>query len=388
MSGYIDVPFDSDPDRLAADVFEFLQAAYPGWIPHDGNLEVVMIEAFSRLAAINRDLASRFPTSAFRYFGSKLVGLKPIDTAPATMQTNWTMIGTAGYTIPAGTNVGVRSSGGVIQAFRTINDTVVPVGAGTANGVTVVATVPGAASSDLGAPGAAVELITPLLFVTGVVQIAPSAGGVDAELDSAYLDRLAIELRLLTPRPIVPADFEVLAKRIPGNDRALAIDGYNPAAGTYNNERMIGLTSQDASGEAWSTVTKNDTVAYLESLRELNFVVNGFNPTYTIIDVTFTFVLTPGYNEADTEGRAIAAVAEYLDPKNWGLPDFGDKRLWENKGTVYKWEIGQAISNVEGVDHIATLTMRTGIGAFLEQNIVLAGAAPLPRPGTILGTVV
>ena len=55
--------------------------------------------------------------------------------------------------------------------------------------------------------------------------------GVDAEAESAYLNRLVVELGLIAPRPITPNDYAQLASNVVGVYRALAIDGFNP----YNN---------------------------------------------------------------------------------------------------------------------------------------------------------
>jgi uncharacterized phage protein gp47/JayE len=60
---------------------------------------------------------------------------------------------------------------------------------------------------------------------------APTAGGVDAESDADYLDRLHELLTLLAPRPILPNDFAVLARTVAGVGRATAIDLYNPTTG-------------------------------------------------------------------------------------------------------------------------------------------------------------
>lgn len=226
MAEFIGFPIDEDPDDLAQTGFDYVQSQIPGWAPADGNLDTILLEAFARIAAVVATVASSVPTAIFRAFGP-LVGVLPLDAAAASAATTWTMRDNAGYTIPAGTQVGIRSAGDTLVAFQTVADvTVTPGNTTTATGeVTIVAVIAGDAGSGL---TGTVELIDPLDYVTAVTLEAVTTGGVDAEDDDVYLNRLATQLQLLAPRPIVPADFAALAQNIAGVDRALAIDGYQP----------------------------------------------------------------------------------------------------------------------------------------------------------------
>jgi uncharacterized phage protein gp47/JayE len=131
------------------------------------------------------------------------------------------------------------------------------------------------------------ELIDSLGFVQSITLTNPTTGGIDAEEDEDYLNRLSLQLQLLAPRPIVPSDFAAIALDIPGVGRALAIDGYNPADGTTDNERMITIAAVDTLGAAIPADTKQQLASFLEDRREVNFVINIIDPTYTTVDVTF-----------------------------------------------------------------------------------------------------
>ena len=361
MAEYLDVPIETDPDALAEDAFDYISDQVPGWEPNAGNLEVWLIEALARMSAEVRDLASMVPETIFRYFGGSLLGIEPIEAAGASADTTWTVIDT------------------------------------------IVATEEGTESSGLGGAGAAMELIDPLDFVNTVVLTSATAGGVDAETDATYLNRLADNLRLLTPRPIVPDDFATLARNIPGVERALAIDGYNPVGGTYNNERMVAVALQDASGNAVSTAIKTQVDAMLQAQREVNFVVNVIDATYTTFDVTFTAIAYPGWDLPAVEVAAESAVATYLSPSNWGRTtnrlfeaagmtgDPGDTdtddRSWVNETVMRYLELATVINNVEGINYVSALTFGISGQALGSVNVTLPGAAPLPRPGVINGSV-
>ena len=71
------------------------------------NLDVWIIRAISQLASDNRNVASDVQDDIFRYFGSSLMGIQPVDATPAIGNTTWTLTDYLGHTIPAGTTVGI-----------------------------------------------------------------------------------------------------------------------------------------------------------------------------------------------------------------------------------------------------------------------------------------
>jgi hypothetical protein len=375
---YITVPTETDPDAIAEEALDYLAANIPGYVPQDGHLEVWLIYALARVAAMVNDTASTVDSSIFRYYGSTVVGIQPVDAAYAYLATTWTTVDTLGYTIPAGTLVGLRAAGDDLVAFATAEDLVIPAES-TTGSVTAYAVDPGAAGNGLG-PGT-MELIDALGFITSVTAPAASGGGVDAESDDAYLSRLATEMRLMSPRPILPQDFAVLARRVPGVVRSTAIDGYNPSNQTYNNQRMVAVAVVDAAGQPLNAAAKASVTAYLTSLRELNFVINVFDPTYTTINVTYSVVARSGYDQVALDAVIADAVRSYLDPSTWGIPA-DDPQGWINIPVVRYLELASLIDRIDGVDYVSTLTING-----LSANLALVGAIPLPTPGTITGTV-
>jgi uncharacterized phage protein gp47/JayE len=366
---YINLPITTDPDELSADALDFLMQAIPGWQPQEGHLEVWLIEVLARMEAETRDVASRVPVSIFRYFGKSLMGIPAVDAARASVETTWTVMDPSGYTIPAGTVVAYPVAGDRQIYFEVSADVVVPPGStSSADGeVVLTALEPGSAANDL--DGSSFSLVDALAFVTGIEVESPSSGGVDAESDDEYLDRLRGELALLSPRPILPNDFAVLAQRIAGVDRAKAIDGYKPSDGTFNNERMVTVALADEEGNAVPTGVKNAVAAYLDSLREVNFVVNVIDPTFTTLDVTATVKKLSSANTAAVADAAKAALRDYLSPANWD---------WD---TVVRFnELISLLDQVPGVDYVDTIQTP-------GSNVTLPGVAALVDAGQISVTV-
>jgi hypothetical protein len=372
---YLDLPIEVDPDVMKDDAIASLQDAFPAWSAAAGNLETILLEIVAEMSAEQAEVASSVPSAIFRQFGSALVGLPPIDGVSAIGSTTWTLTDALGHVIPAGTFISIQGI-----AFQTSADVTVAVGESTAT-VPIVAVDTGTDGNGL--TGSA-DLVDTIAYVDSVAVIGATSGGVDAETDDEYLDRLTSELQLMAPRPIIPTDFEVLARNIAGVDRAVAIDGYNPADDTYDNERMVAIAAVDDTGTGVSSTIKDAITAYLESLREVNFVVNAIDPTTTPIDVTATLTLLPGFDSATVLSVVEGAIENFLDPANWGRMTSGDGRYdrpWINMPTVGYLNIARTILMVEGVAFIDTLTVNGG-----TTDVALSGAAPLTSVGTITVT--
>jgi hypothetical protein len=553
---YIEIPIETDPEALAQEAFDYVQANIAGWVPNDANLETIIIEACARMIAEARDVAGAVPNDIFRYFG-KLVGILPQEASYAAATSTWNMIDTAGYTIPADTQVGIRTTGDTLVPFRTVEDVVIAPASNQATGVIIEALEPGEDSSGL-VSTLPLELIDTLDFVDSIDLTSDTTGGVDAETDDSYLNRLTARLQMLTDTPILPRDFAVMAQDIAGVARATAIDNYNPehnkltdnmstiindivgwaadinctlakdntqashgasslrmrssasgnmAAKTMpdnllpvvagaqvtgiaefkaattgrscrlgidwldasqafintsegtnvsdttlgwtqafvaakapynaafmrlrlivastgaanedhfvdkmglrngyslnwvlggtaelNNERMVSVAVVDDDGQPLSAPVKQEVDDYLQSLRETNFIVHVIDGVYTSIDVTFTAVARLGYDAATAETAAEDAVEAYLSPANWGIPEtaIGDleasrgRPLWENKNVVRYLELAEVINEVPSIDYITTLQLRMTGGTLGTSDVTIGGAAPLPQPGTITGTV-
>lgn len=385
MAEYINAPIVVDADDLKSQVYTYLQSVIPGWQPADGQLDVWLIEAFCEIGAQIGQTASDVVRAIFRWYGANLVGIPPIDALAAVGTVTITLIDDLGHTIPAGTSLAFDLSDGSTLVFTTDSDAVVDTGSTSISTVSITASDPGADGNGLSGTATLVDFLD---FIDTVTVEGTTSGGADAETDDDYFDRLADELRLLAPRPILPEDFATFARNTAGIARATAIDGLNATDGTTGNERMVTVAVIDDAGNPVSTTIKDDLQAALQAKREVNFVVYVIDPTYTSIDVTFTATAWPGYDVATAQQQAIDGVTAYISPGTWGQPQGGETREWlSDDPTVRYLKLAQAIEGVEGIRHVDTLTLCVTGGTMGTADVTLAGNAPLPKAGTISGTV-
>lgn len=387
MAEYVNVPSDTDPDSIAQEAYTYLEGVAPGWTPHDGELDVWLIEAFAQAAADLRDVATDVQTNIFRYFGASVIALPPVDATPAIGSTNWTLTDALGHTIPEGTVIGVPDGFGNFLPFQVTTTTVVPPASSTATNVPIEALDEGADGSGLGTLGTACSLLDQLAWVSGVVLAGATTGGTDAEDDTAYLNRLATALRLMSPRPILPADFSTLAETVAGVGRATAYDGYDAVVMTTGNERTISVAVTDEDGLAVSGGIKTNVLNYLDSLREVNFLVYVVDPSYSTVDVTYSATIYPGYSAAEVKARIDIALASFLSPALWGINNTAANPAWINKNTVKLNDLIVTIGKVDGVDDVGAVTQRISPAAYAAADIVMPGVFPLPLAGVMTGTV-
>lgn len=382
MGGYISAPLVVDAEALAADALDYLVANIPGWVPREGHLEVWQIEALARMVSTAASVGASVSEAIFRWYGETLVDVPPIQGLPALVNTTWVMSTTAGFTIPAGTLAAFRTAGDALALFATVEDVTIPPGSSTttAGGVAMAAVERGEQNNGLAA--GAMVLVDSLAYISSVTATTVTAGGADTESDADYIDRLADEMTLLSPRPILPNDFAQLARRLAGVRRAAAVDGYKPPPGElFNQERTVAVAAVDVAGVAVSAAIKAQLASYLTSLREINFVVNVIDPTTTVVNVVFTATRREGYAAADVEARAEEAVADYLSPAAWG-GGLESPPAWRNVTKVRHWELVTVLNNVDGLDVLSTLTINGVAG-----DLTLTGQVPLPAVGTITGSV-
>jgi hypothetical protein len=383
---YIVLPIDTDPIDVLDDAYSYMQNVIPGWTPSDGQLDAQILQSQASIASESRDVASAVSKSIFRWFGATVLNIQPIDATAASSSVTFTTIDSLGYTIFSGTQVGIDDIQNVSQGFVTVADLQIPPGSTTGH-TNIVALIPGADGSNLGTIGGAVELLDPLDFISTVTLDAVTTGGVDAESDDDYLNRLSAELTLLAPRPILSQDFALFTRSVAGVYRAVAIDMYDPGPPPVTpKDRCVTIAAVDINGNAVSASIKQQIDDLLQSNREVNFKVFEVDPTYTTIAVTYNVKALAGQNVASVKSDVDAALTNYLNPATWGVVGT-DPRSWNQTTIVRYLELAQAINQVQSVDYIVSFTFGIQGGAMGTADVPLTGVAPLVRVGTLTGTV-
>jgi Baseplate J-like protein len=398
MPDYIIDPLGEDEnneERLEQEAYDFLQSRWPDWEPADSNLEAWLVAACSRMVAEAEDLARDVPPAIFRYYGATVLGINPVEATHATVDSTWTLDSNpAGRTIEEGTLVGITGEGGESVTFEVAADVALAAGvmATGAGAVPLRAVEPGVDGTGLGGAGQPVELIDALAWVAGITLTGATTGGTDEEDDDAYLSRLSARLTLLTPRPILPRDFELLAADIASQNgvsaRTLALDGYNPGDGTLNNERMVHIVMvDDTTGANVPGGIKTAVDAGLQEQREVNFIVTVGDPTRNTVGFTYAAVAHAGFDPATVEAAADAALAGFASPVYWGNPLGIEERAWRNKTVVRYQDALTVLNNVEGLDYVSSLLIHLNGDGGQANDRNLIGAAPVVDPGVISGSV-
>jgi hypothetical protein len=385
MPNYVKYPLTTDQGALVQQWVDELRIYFPNYVPADGQLAYRGATVLIGMIAEGLDVASLIPDEIFKTLGAKLHNLPPIEATNATADTTWVMRDDAGYPeIPVGTLVSID---GVF--FETTDAFNVPSGQTTAGPIGIQAVDEGAAASGLGAPGAIVDLEEGYEFVATITLNAATANGQDAEDVDVYLTRLRDLFTLMSPRAIGASQLATLARTVVGVDAALALKGYNPATGTFDNEGYAAVAVRDALGLAVPVPTKDAVAALLQgpSDRLANTNISIIDPTWTTVDVTWEGICLPTADPVATRDAGNAAVALVLDPSQFGLPPSGEDKTWTLKSKIWHYDIAAALKNVEGLLEVVSVTIGLAGGAQVEADVDLPGVAPLPLAGAIVGTV-
>jgi hypothetical protein len=374
----LDLGLSSTPSVLLQQWLAFMQTTYPGYIPHSANLEYIQAVIFASWAADVNSQASQGASELFRQYGQQLIGLAPLQGSFATATVQVTAVDDLGHDVPISTQFILDGQMGFLSTF----DVEIPEGSTTAD-VQLVASEIGTDGNGLGS--LQVQFNQQLNWVSQVTIVSESNGGVDPETPDQYLSRLSQALQLLAPRPITTSDYSIFVQNFapaPGTDqqevgRATSIDGYNPADGTFNNERMVTVSITDINGFALNDDTIAAVQAFLESAREVNFIVNVVSPTYSPVYVIASVQRQPSFPVSVVQAGISQALQALLSPANWG---FGQTATWSNTTTVYQSVVEAAIQNTPGVQNIVTGTLGLGFTSAANDtgDLVLPGVIALP----------
>lgn len=392
MPEYDDYPIETDPNALAEDAMAWLAEHLPGWQPAPGNFASWLIEALARIVAELRIVAANVPPEIFRELG-RLSGVPPVDESYAGVTVSVTAIDVQGYTLEAGTTFGFRTAGDELELFQSLEDVTIDPGELATAGeiVALIAVEPGTRANNLGGEGTTVELVDIRPWVDLVTTTSTTGGGQDAEDNDAYLVRLAEELELQTPTPIIPADFAILGQRDLDVDVAVAFDLYKPGPPydvdpeADDEERCVTIAVRSDVGADPGDTVRARVRQMLADLRETNFRAFVIPATYTEVAVTFGFTSLPSFDHDEVQGRAEDAVRAFLSPIDWGVPEHGERRAWVNTDTVRRGELYTVINNVAGVDHVTDLLVALEGDPGAVDDLPLPGKAPVPTAGTITG---
>jgi hypothetical protein len=409
MTDYIDLPLVTDADALLETGVRYLEDAIDGFQARPGNVETVLLEAASQIAAEVVAQAAQVDPVIFAYFGGGLVGL-PIQGATAatgTATVTWAPDVDATM-LPAGSQLALPHPSGDSVLFETDTDVNAPAGGGD---VLVGITASEEGEDANGCFGEA-ELVNVTDGVQAILVPGATAGGSDEEDPDAYLDRLADAFTILAPRPILPGDHATLARQVPGVERALAVDlllpgtadttgsdwthvaGGSAPAGTgairdplepqppaaasqTGTPRCTTVAITAEGGGAPSPALLQQVWETLDGAREVNFLNFVLAPTYTAVVVTATVHAWPGYSRQDTDADVRAQLDTWLGSQ-WDTSGAADTSGWTVEPTVRLSEAVDWINRAASVHWVDLATVKINGAA---ADLTLPGLVPLPTSG-------
>jgi hypothetical protein len=384
---------DTDARVIAERVYDRMAERIPGWVAHDSELATILIDEFSTVAAEIRQEALSVPEAIFVTYGEEVLGIPIAPPEPATGWADWTAIDDRGYTVGPSTQFTLARSGDELVVFEVVAGATIPPGQRVASHVQVRSLESGANGNGLSGPG---DPVDPLVWVESIDVSVPTWGGSNGQTNDEYISDLISLLRVIALRPILPWDFAILALRVYGVGRAIAMDGYRPSDGTWGHAREITLVLTDDDGEPCHPEVKANVREMLEALRELNWRVWTVDAEYVTIDVAYTVTAFAEQNPELVRELCDLAIRDALSPANFRLgttspsiaagevippPESGQQ---PGRQTLRVNDFVGLLDRTRGVDWVEH------DGVLINGNhddYQMPGPTTLPRPGAITGTV-
>lgn len=370
ITSYVDLrPFDV-PDQVIVDTS--LAAAklnLPGWIPREGDTEVLIIESLALEIAEAIVAVNRLPGAVVQAL-LLMAGVDPDYGSPPSATAKIVFGDILGHTVPAGTRVHLRLGDGSSVTFL-VEPPGVTVFAGEDTGYVSLIGDSFTARANGTTAGALLEMADPIPFVDQVTLQTPVVDGRDPETDNQWRDRGVQRLSRLSDALVIPRQFQAAALERAEVAAALAIDNYDPAVGPAGGNAGHVTVAVLGDGGAYLSIEAKDTIrADLDARAVGMLVVHVVDATLVTVPVATTVVPLLGMDWTIVQASVQAAVTAYLDPLKW---TFGSK--------IYLNEMISLLDQVQGVDRVVSVTIN---GAASDYTI--PGVAALPKAGAITVT--
>ena len=433
---------DTDARIIAERIYDRMVERIPGWVAHDSELATILIDEFSTVAAEIRQEALNVPGDAiFATYGVEVLGIPITPPEPAVGEATFTAIDSAGYAVGPGIQFTLARTGDELVVFEVVAGAVIPPGERSVDGVQIRAAEDGANGNDLFGPG---DPVDPLVWIDSIEVETPTAFGSNGQTLDAYLTDLISLLRVIALRPVLPWDFAILALRVAGVARAVAMDGYRPDAwpeppsdevlaarnalvewqrayagtpglaeervavrnaiammtadddgGSWGYARTVSLILTDERGEPCPLPVKSAVRNTLEALREVNWRVYPLDAEpYVPIDVAYEVTAFAEQNPEIVGALCDAAIADALDPAKFRLGTTSpaiaagevipppEEGIAPGRQTLRVNDFIGLLDRVRGVDWVDWVTLDGE-----TEDYRMPGPTALPRPGAITGRV-
>lgn len=353
--------YDSDPVALFKRALDDVQMKFPEWVPREGNLEVVLLEAFATVVAETVYAANRAPAAIMvellQLYGlTRDAGDFPLATLRFTLADNGQE-----RSVPIMTRVLVTNADGESMLFGTNADFSL------APGVTT-GTVPAVGddySDAFNGQALTVELLDAVSYVDKVELVGPVVDGRDPEDLQSYLDRGAALLSRLTTTLVRDDQFATAAMEDPLVSRAIALDLYDPGQVPPDNRPgHITVAVLGADGELLTVEQKAALEQRLEDQAVAILQIHVVDVSVNVVDVDVDVEPVSGWTATDVRTSVIRTLEDYLNPLTWS---FGN--------VVYYNELISVVDHAPGVQRVINIAAPAG-------DVALAGLGPVADLGS------
>lgn len=374
LTAYVDLrPFDLSDQEVVEGALAALQLNLPGWVPAEGNTEVLLMESFALEIAEAIVAVNRLPGAVVQAI-LLLAGVDRDEGAAPIASATFVLGDTIGHTIPGGTRLYLpMDDGSTITFLVEPPGLVIDPGDDTGTVSIIGDTFTDAAN---GLPsGRAMVMADPVPFIESVQLASAVADGRDPESDNDWRDRGVARLSRLSDALVLPRHFTAAALERPEVARAVGIDLWDPLSGNDPGEDPGHMTVAvlGDGGAPLSPESKDAIEQDLEARAVAVLDVHVTDVTITNVNFATEVHLFDGYDEAITTQAVEDAIIAYVDPLTWS---------WG--GIIRHNELVSLIDRVDGVDYVVSVT----IAGSPTDDYVITGAATLPKAGTVAATAV
>lgn len=364
------VLYDKDPYDLVQRAILDATVKLPGWIPREGNTELVLLEGTGLQVAEAVYAINRLPGAVLDVL-LRLFGItRNVGTAP-TADVRFNVADLVGHVIPAGTRVSL-DLGGTAEPLVFATDAAVLVAAGS-NSAVAAATATRATALGNGVPaGTLLAVETQIAWVNTAQLETPPVDGIDPEAEADWRARALRMFQTLRSTLVLPDDFTAEALGFPGVYRATTVDRWDSTAAGGAGAVANGHVSTFVLGEggvALSSGAKADLAAQMQAKASADLVVHVADPVVTPVNVAVTVHRFVDWATADVAANVTDALQAYLSPDAWD---------WDT--VVRRNELIGLLSDVDGVRYVEVLTTPAA-------DVNLPGAAALASAGSLAVTV-
>jgi uncharacterized phage protein gp47/JayE len=370
ITAYADLRvFDVTDQEIIDTGLAAAQLNIPGWVPREGNTEVLLMESLAleiseAIVAINRQPGAVVAAILLMAGVDKDYGAAPTATA------TFTLGDTLGHTIPAGTRLYLVLDDGSTVTFL-VEEPGLTVEPGSDTGtVSIIGDIFTDQANGLAA-GTRLVMADPVPFIERVELASPVVDGRSAETDDEWRDRGVARLSRLSDALVLPRHFEAAALERTEVARALALDLWDGSGGAPGDDPgHITVAVLGDGGAALSAPAKAAIETDLEDRSVAILDVHVIDVTIVTVPVAVQFHPLSGYDSAEVITAVEDAIEAYIDPL-----------AWQWGGTIRLYELVSLVDRVDGVDYVISATING-----VDADYTISGAATLPDAGVITVT--